>query len=292
MHGKNILEFLREFNIKSTKATYTTFMNNIGWYLRIGRRNRPNKNYFVINYSTNGTSLVIFMFLIWVITFLIGLSTEFCGCDAHLFQNSTTSKDFSEMKKYDAKQQNMGTIELVEDSDSSNEDIMVIREEKPCSNSTSNKGPPVAKVQPYEPPLNSEDSDDLIDTIMLDNDDQNDFVSAMTESDPFMGIESDNSTNNSVQDKQEVPSHPPAGPGFGLRLRSFAVDPTNNSFNAEANTLSNDSSTNASWHVTDEACPPDTTPNAEVSIYEVPSSNMRPAFPTPTVTYHHFLQLL
>jgi len=116
---------------------------------------------------------------------------------------------------------------------------------------------------------------------------EDDDISAMTESDPFMGIESDNSTNNSVQDKQEVPSHPPAGTGFGLRLRSFAVDPMNNSFNAEANRLSNDPSTNASWHVPDEACPPDTTPNAEVSIYEVPSINMRPAFATPTVTYHH-----
>ena len=238
--------------------------------------------------------------------------------DFHWLHSTSTSTDFSAMKSYgsDAKQQNMGTIELCEDSDSSNDDIIIIREEKPPSNSTSNKGLlPVAKVQPYEPPLNIEEEpeldDDIIDldSIMLDNNDQNELVSAMTESDPFMGIEpvdnnSISSTNNIVEDdnnKQELPSRPAppsaAGPGLGLlRLRSFAVDPTNNSFNinAESNTSSNDSSTNASWHVTDEVCPPDpiSTPNdAEVSIYEVPTSSSnsmsRPAFPAPSVTYHH-----
>lgn len=243
--------------------------------------------------------------------------------DFHWLHSTTTSTNFSETKSCrDAKQQNMGTIELCDDSDS-DEDIIVIRDENPSSSSTGNGSNnkcllPVAKVQPYEPPLNSEEEeqdDDVIDLdrIMLDNNDQNDlisgkisscisftnifigkysfciskmtFVSGITESDPFMGIEPDSSNIVEGDDnKQDLPSHPAppvaaSGSGFGLRLRSFAVDPTNNSFNnAESNSNSNDSSTNASWHVTDEACPPDPIipqNNSEVSIYEVPSSSNR-----------------
>ena len=80
----------------------------------------------------------------------------------------------------------MGTIELCDDSDS-DEDIIVIRDENPSSSSTGNGSNnkcllPVAKVQPYEPPLNSEEEeqdDDVIDLdrIILDNNDQNDLIS-------------------------------------------------------------------------------------------------------------------
>ena len=115
----------------------------------------------------------------------------------------------------------------------------------------------VAEVRPFEAPHSEESEEDpsdgiAVDTIMLDDDSNQEDNNTVEESDPFAGME-EAETNNQDQNVTNTAPQPSSGGTLGLRLKSFAVDP---STTANVSTSDASSSNASSWHYTDEVAPP------------------------------------
>ena len=115
----------------------------------------------------------------------------------------------------------------------------------------------VAEVRPFEAPHSEESEEDpsdgiAVDTIMLDDDSNQEDNNTVEESDPFAGME-EAETSNQDQNVTNAAPQPSSGGTLGLRLKSFAVDP---STTANVSTSDASSSNASSWHYTDEVAPP------------------------------------
>ena len=115
----------------------------------------------------------------------------------------------------------------------------------------------MAEVRPFEAPHSEESEEDpsdgiAVDTIMLDDDEDQDENNTVEESDPFAGME-EAETNNQDQNVTNDAPQRSSGGTLGLRLKSFAVDP---STTANVSTSDPSPSNASSWHYTDEVAPP------------------------------------